>query len=158
MSLIENSKNDASGFVFYQLGEIQHNSSLVPPTSTDPRLLRVKTWFSSRYVLVTSNDEKPDGTQKLGAIWMLYNYWFLVEVGDGERYHDDGSQRIPGDPDPRLYSGLKIADYYEQLGAKYVKKPTEDIIKIDFELVGCFRLPDKRIVRQFQQSIVEGKK
>lgn len=113
MNLIENSKNDASGFVFYQLGEVQYNSSLVPPTSTDPRLLRVKTWFSSSYVLVTSNDEKPDGTQKLGAIWMLYNYRFLVEVSDGERYYDDWSQRIPGDPDPRLYSGLKIVDYYK---------------------------------------------
>jgi hypothetical protein len=115
--------------------------------------------MDSEYALVAKIDHRSDGSQRLGAIWMLFNYRPFTEDGDGKRYANDLGYGVPGDESHYLRSGFKIADSYEQLGAQYaIPLPyieSVDSINIHFELVACFRLPgSNRIVRQFEQSVV----
>ncbi|KAH6622076.1 hypothetical protein C7974DRAFT_456983 [Boeremia exigua] len=139
------STNDHTGFVFYQLGRLQFCESLPDVLTTDKDVIHTKHWESTEYVLVA----EVGFYGKLGAVWLLWNFW--LRDGDGD-YWSPPWENFPGTR--HHFSGARIADCFDQLGvAREIKIPKSPAHRFteDFELVGCFRLPDdgNRLVRQW---------
>lgn len=149
------SANDENGFSFYQLGALQYTFRLSDPRTTDKKALARRKWCSTGYILVAEIERKEDDCLRLGTVWMLFNYRPENEDGDPKRYVIEPFQQIPGDPENKLYSGLRIAVSFSDFGPDYSlpisNVDSADRIDHDFELVACHRIDsDKRIIRQYE--------
>ena len=136
--------NDESGFAFYQLGALHYCDTLTDPSTTDLDEVFVNKWSSTCYVLVA----KFDTFGSLQDIWVLWDFWADPD--------DDGQplwtlpQKFPGTDE--FITAAKIADSFADLGADLeIRFPASEPERFedDFELVGCFRTADCKIVRQW---------
>jgi hypothetical protein len=136
--------NDSSGFAFYQLGALHYCDTLADPTTTDLDKVFAEEWTSTEYVLVA----KIDTFGHLADIWVLWDFWADPDNDGVRRWLLP--QKFPGTDDS--ITAAKIADSFADLGAdRPIRFPVSEPERFeeDFELVGCFRTTDGKIVRQW---------
>lgn len=134
--------NDGTGFAFYQLGTLHCCNTLADPTTADAQEIFAKERWSTDYVLVA----KTDTSRHLKDIWILFDLW-------ADREDPEPVRALPGKfPGTNDYiTAAKIADGFADLRANREIRFSDaqgERFEEDYELVGCFRTADRRIVRQ----------
>lgn len=136
--------NDATGFAFYQLGALYYCSPMDDPTTTERQVISEQTWYRTEYIVAA----KINATGRLGSIWLIWDFW----AGDGEG-EPEWVQPHLNFPGTSLYfTAAKIADNFAALQADRklnISEAPGEFFDEDFELVGCFRTPEGKIVRQW---------